>query len=158
MAKKFLFNPIIGSYGLLNKSYNSLKSKGHETLHLFREYLEDDDIKVLLSVKESGFEFVEIEIFDLTFVIQFEIELSPEFNSFRKGFFKTYHYTLEGEMNEIGITYKFDQDGRIFHVDNDGIIPDYTEMSAYVLDYLDLLIKHITKKKYITIPNDTYEQ
>ncbi len=158
MAKKFLFNPIIGSYGLLNKSYNSIKSKGNETLHLFKEYLEDDDIKILLSVKDAGFEFVEIEIFDLTFVIQMEIELLLEFNSFKKGFFKTYFLNLDGNLEEVGINYKFDQDGRIFLIDNEGIIPDYTEMSAFVLDFLDTLIKHIVTKKYITIPNHTYEQ
>ncbi|MBC7391651.1 MAG: hypothetical protein H7329_20815 [Opitutaceae bacterium] len=157
MAKKFLFNPIIGSYGLLNKSFNALKTKGNETLLLFREFLEDDDIRILLHVKETEFESLEIEIFDLTFLIQMEIELAPEFNTFKKGFFRTYFAPQYGEIEEIGINYKFDQDGRIFKWENDSVIPDYTEMSAFVLNFIELLIKHITDTKYVTIPNQTFE-
>ena len=157
MAKKFLFNPIIGSYGLLNKSFNALKTKGNETLTLFKEYLEDDDIKILLHVKETEFESLEIEIFDLTFILQMEIELAPEFNTFKKGFIKTYFVPDYSELEEVGINYKFDHDGRIFKWTNDSVIPDYTEMSAFVLNFIDLLIKHITDTKYVTVPNRTFE-
>jgi len=158
MAKKFLFNPIIGSYGLLNKSYNALKAKGHETLLLFKEYLEDDDIRILLHVKETEFESVQIEIFDLPFLIQLEIELAPEFNTFKKGFIKTYYLPAYAEAEEVSINYKFDHDGRIFKWENETIIPDYTEMSAFVLDFIEKLIEHITNTKYITVPNQTFEE
>lgn len=156
MPKKILFDPIPSSFALLNKSYNSLKSKGHETLHLFKEYLEDDNIKELFHVTESQFEFIKIEIFDLNFIVRMEIELAPEYNSFQKGMFKTY-FCRDNQLEDIGICYQFNQTGQIFNSENTGFSPDYIGILDFVLHFINRLFKHITNTKYITVPNSTYE-
>ena len=158
LAKKFLFNPILGSYVLLNKSFNNLKTKGHELLLLFREYLEDDDVRALLHIKENNFESIKIEIFDLTFLVRMEIMLAPNFNSFKRGTLKVYFCPKEQEMKEIGISYHYDQEGRLFKGVNKGNIPDLNDMSALVLDFVDSLVRHIMQAEYVSIPNQTFEE
>lgn len=161
MSKKFLYNPIIGSYEVLNKSYNRVKSQGHFLLTNFREYLQDDDIKLLLHVKDSRFESFRIEIFDLEFLVRIEINVVPEFNAFKKGLIVVYliekNWNGQESLKPINLWFKFDEDGRIFFPTNEGIIPDYKEMGTFVPDFLKILIDHIITSNYTTVPNATYE-
>ncbi len=161
MSKKFLYNPVIGSYEVLNKSYNRLKSQGHFLLTNFREHLQDDDVKLLLQIREAHFESFRIEIFDLEFLVRIEINLLPEFNAFKKGIIILYlvekSWSGEETIKPINLWFRFDEDGRIFFPTNDGIIPDYKEMATFVPDFLKILIDHITTSNYTTIPNSTYE-
>jgi hypothetical protein len=157
MSKKILFDPIPSGFALLNKSYNSLKAKGDDTLSQIKDYLEDDNIRVLFHVKDHGFGFIKIEVFDLTFIVRMEIELTPEYNSFKKGFYKTYLIT-EDKMQDVGISYMFDHEGKLYNFENKGFSPDYIGSLDFVLHFIGRLFRHITTNQYTTVPNSTFEE
>ena len=157
MSKKFQYNPVIGNYTLLNKSYNKLKTKGSLLLNNFRDFLEDDDIKALLSVSEHHFESFIIEVFDLRFFVRLEIDLLADENTFKNGRMATYFINYEGELERTKLMFKYDEEGKIYWINNDSIRPDFMDMEDFTIEYIRLLMEHILNQKYTTIPNSSYE-
>lgn len=157
MPKKFQYNPIIGNYALLNKSYNKLKTKGSLLLNNFRSYLEDDDIKSLLSVSDHHFESFIIEIFDLRFFVRLEIDLKAEDNSFKFGKIATYYINYEGELERTKMVFKYDEEAQLFWINNETVRPDFMDLEDFTIEYIRLLMEHILTHKYMTIPNSSYE-
>jgi hypothetical protein len=157
MSKKFQYNPVISSYALLNKSYNKLKTKGSLLLNNFRNFLEDDDVKSLLSVSDHRFESFILEIFDLRFFVRIEIDLDAQDNEFKSGRIATYFINYDSELERTKLMFRYDEDSKLYWINNETVRPDFMDMEDFTVEYIRMLIEHIHSCKYTTIPNSTYE-